>query len=75
VSIASTGSTSFGPVNVTGSATWLLGTLGQSGSEDFQVYMEFTYNIPPSTPEPASLLLIGSGLLGLALVGRRKFRA
>lgn len=29
---------------------------------------------PPSTPEPASILLLGSGLLGLGIFARRKVR-
>lgn len=33
----------------------------------------FTANVTP-TPEPASLLLMGGGLLGVALAGRRKMR-
>lgn len=31
-------------------------------------------NTPPSVPEPQTMLLIGSALIGLAAFGRRKFR-
>jgi hypothetical protein len=38
-----------------------------------------TYNMtsgtPVATPEPGSLLLLGSGLAGLAFTGRKKLRA
>lgn len=33
----------------------------------------FTLQAPAATPEPSSLILLGTGILGLAGVGRRKF--
>jgi hypothetical protein len=68
----------FGAVTVTGSSMWTAGGVGPGGADAFYVYEVFTYSPtppPPGIPEPASFLLIGSGLIGLALAGRRKFRA
>jgi hypothetical protein len=33
----------------------------------------YDYNVTSSTPEPVSMMLFGSGLLALSIVGRRKF--
>ena len=33
-----------------------------------------TGDAPLATPEPATLLLLGSGLVGLALIGRKRFK-
>jgi len=65
----------FGAVVVTGSSTWAAGGVGPAGSDQFNVAENFTYSPTGQTPEPASLLMIGGGLIGLALAGRRKFRA
>jgi hypothetical protein len=34
-----------------------------------------TYGAPPSVPEPSSLLLVGSGLLGLGPLFRRRLQS
>ena len=33
-----------------------------------------TGNAPLATPEPATLLLLGSGMVGIAVIGRKRFK-
>jgi hypothetical protein len=55
---------------VTGSASWVQGGVNIGGGESFTVYVADTY---AATPEPGTLLMMGGGLIGLVLGGRRKF--
>jgi hypothetical protein len=65
-----------GTFTVTGTSTWSLtgdqGNLQNGGTDQFSVFLNFSYAPIVSTPEPASLLLIGGGLLAFGMVSRRK---
>jgi hypothetical protein len=63
-----------GTVTVSGTETLTGAALLPSGTLGWSVGVTYTYN-STGTPEPASLLLVGGGLIGLAFAGRRKFRA
>jgi len=71
---------SYGPVTLTVSDAWGAGSAGllSGGATILNVYEYDTYSATPppvTTPEPASLLMIGGGLVGLAILSRRKRRA
>jgi hypothetical protein len=67
----------YASVVVTGIGSWAAGSVGLSptGAEGFGVIATFTYGPTVTTPEPASLLMIGGGLIGLAVIARRKRKA
>jgi hypothetical protein len=66
-----------GMFNISISATWGAGSAGLSGAGDegYTVSVVYTYSAPVVVPEPASLILIGGGLLGLGFFAQRKRKA
>jgi len=65
----------FNAVNLSISATWTAGGLQSNGAETINISEYFTYSATPGTPEPATLLMTGGGLIALAIVARRRRRA
>jgi hypothetical protein len=59
---------------VTANGSWGIGSVGlqSSGAENFSIGVTFNYVPTATVPEPASLLMIGSGLIGLGVFARRK---
>lgn len=61
---------------ITAQGSWAAGSIGlnPAGVEDFNISVTFNYLPTASIPEPASLLLVGSGLIGLGVLARRRRR-
>ena len=55
-------------------AQWIWGSelIGGSDDGEYQIFRTQIGDIPAPVPEPATLLLLGSGLIGLAGFGRKK---
>jgi hypothetical protein len=76
---SATGSSMAEPIFTTqvvpGTITGILAQVGTDGgiTESYSATLSTT-TAPTTVPEPASLLLMGFGLLGAALIGRRKVR-
>jgi hypothetical protein len=50
-----------------------LNPLASNGDITTQIYATLTYSVPQTgTPEPGSMMLLGSGLLAAGLIGRKK---
>lgn len=46
---------------------------GGAVSATLNTEVVFDYNVTSATPEPVSMLLMGGGLLGLSIIGRKRF--
>jgi hypothetical protein len=70
-----TGATSFTLGGSTKSLTTFAGGGGnidttQATTAQFSAEVDYTYTVPSGTPEPATMALVGGGLLGLGFLGR-----
>ena len=79
LNIIGNGSNQFNAITASILAAWSAGGLaasgGGTGSEEGLWTAVYTYSPTQVVPEPGSLVMIGSGLIGLALAARRKWNA
>jgi hypothetical protein len=64
-----------GTFTVTASSSWEFGSLLANGDDQVNLFYSYTLSPLVTTPEPASLLMIGGGLIGLGSLIRRKKKA
>jgi len=55
---------------VTGTSSWVQGSVQLGGTDEFSAGYVYTYSTPTQTPEPATLTLIGCALFGMGLAAR-----
>jgi hypothetical protein len=60
---------------VTGTTSWISGSLQLGGTDEFSIGYSYTYAPTAATPEPTTLVLIGGGLVGLGFAARRRQKA
>jgi hypothetical protein len=61
---------------VTGSSSWVSGSLQLGGTDEFSVGYSYTFSVPALVPEPSTLMLIGgAGLIGMSLFARFRKKA
>ena len=71
--ISGISTTAIGSFSVTAANSWLSGAgVNVNGDVNFTVFAIYDYINGVSTPEPSSLLTIGGGLIGLAMLARRR---
>jgi hypothetical protein len=50
-------------------------TFSQTSTTQFAAEVDYAYSTPSGTPEPGTMVLLGSALVGLGIIGKRRRRA